>query len=88
VSTAPLPPLQVTNETQLASLCDILRAKGVTEFTVGNVSVKLGSMPDNTPGIAETDMRCNCGHEDYQHGPQGECLIGCPIEKCAPEAHQ
>lgn len=72
---------------ELIALITLLRGQGVTKYRHEGTEIELAPMPSDKPvaDLGELDANCNCGHASTEH-QNGLCLIGCPVEQCAPEA--
>lgn len=78
----------------VATLADILRARGVKHFKCGAIEMELHAAPETVseaaplprpPPVAQGDEEtCRCGHPHYAH-QGGLCIHACPVEKCVPE---
>lgn len=76
----------------LGEFLDLLRAKGVSQFSgkidgVGPISVSFGPLEVKTSARAAQLMpdaveMCACGHPPYNHNPF--CQHGCEPDKCIP----
>jgi hypothetical protein len=69
----------------VATIIDMLRAKGVKEFEGAGLRLVLNALeapvPESSAPATDPEM-CRCGHAEYQHGPGGLCVSGCEAEKC------
>ena len=82
---------------QLGEMIDLLRSKGVHRYKSAELATNGGELArlevelfppvDDTPEAkpGPNPDACRCGHLSHEHGPDGLCLHGCDIERCAPE---
>jgi len=77
----------------VATLADMLRAKGVRSFEGLGLRLELeptqervieAALPAKPPVAQGDDETCKCGHPHYAH-QGGLCIHGCDVEKCVPE---
>lgn len=75
-------------EKDALDLVSKMKALGVLSFVFGNLEVEffpptstVSALPD-AKKLDEPES-CRCGHRDHEHGADGTCLKGCPVEKCA-----
>ena len=81
--------MRIEGKEELPAICEIMRAKGIRELTVGDVKIVLDPLREPMPPRAQPEAdpeMCRCGHSIHQHS-SGLCLLDCSVETCAgPEA--
>lgn len=80
---------------QLLQECGVRRFSGVLDADPVEIELQpyqaRAPVEDTAPAFpdkrelekAEQAALCKCGHHVTEHGPEGGCLQGCPVEECA-----